>query len=163
MGLQLSEKETLYHRLQMYDNMRIHGISAQIHSIGNTYSETYDFYNDIEDEETSFDEVIDTYLTYEEVPTIKTLKSLGWYIETESFPVVAYIPVYYMTREGTPASFRPAVDDRVTLVSNPIDDNSSVREFLIKDFKGNGFPNVIYYTVKLVPYRTNEVVNHDHS
>ena len=156
MGLQMSEKETLYHRKQMYENMRVHGIAAQIESIGDTYSDTYDFYGDIEDEVESFDDKIDTYITYEEVPSVKTLRSLGWYIETEDFPVIAYIPVFYADREGVPASFHPAVDDKVTLVANPIDSNSSTRQFLIKDFKGNGFPNTIYYTVKLVPYRVDE-------
>ena len=84
------------------------------------------------------------------------MRSLGWYIETEDFPVIAYIPVLYVKRDGTLASFRPAVDDKVKLVSNPIDPNSSERVFLIKDFKGNGFPNTIYYTVKLVPMRVGE-------
>lgn len=156
MGLQLSEKETLYQRKQMYENMRTHGIKAQIESIGDVHHETYDFYNDIASSETSFDNKIDTWLTYEEVPTIKTLRSLGWYIETEDFPVIAYIPVLYMERDGRPASFRPKVDDKVILVANPMDDNSSRREFLVKDFKGNGFPNTIYYTVKLVPYRVGD-------
>lgn len=153
MGLQMSISETLYQRKQMYENMKVHGIKAQIESIGNNYEATYDFYNDIDDSQESFDDRIETWLTYEEVPSIKTLRSLGWYIETEDFPVVAYIPVMYLKRDGEVASFKPAVDDKVILVSNPIDDNSSTREFLIKDFKGNGFPNVIYYTVKLVPYR----------
>lgn len=150
----MSEKETLYQRKQMYENMRVHGIKATIDSIGNSHSVTYDFYNDIKSEEESFDDTIETWLTYEEVPSIKTLRSLGWYIETEDFPVIAYIPVMYLKRDGEVASFRPSVDDKVTLIANPIDDNSSVRKFLIKDFKGNGFPNTIYYTVKLVPYRT---------
>lgn len=156
MGFQLTKKETLYHRKQMYENMRVHGIAAQIESIGNKYEDTYDFYNDIVDSEKSFDERIDTWLTYEEVPSIKTLRSLGWYVETEDFPVIAYIPVMYLKRDGHPASFHPAVDDKVILVSNPLDASSSTREFLIKDFKGNGFPNTIYYTVKLVPFRKNE-------
>lgn len=157
MGLQMTEKETLYHRKQMYENMKVHGIPAQIESIGRTYETTYDFYNDIESSETSFEQQIDTWLTYEEVPSIKTLRSLGWYIETEDFPVIAYIPVMYIKRNGEIASFHPAVDDKVTLTANPIDSNSSVRQFLIKDFKGNGFPNTIYYTVKLVPYRVDNL------
>lgn len=152
MGLQMSSKETMYHRKQMYENMRVHGIKAQIDSIGDIHSDTYDFYGDIKDEN-SFDDSIETWLTYEETPSIKTLRSLGWYIETEDFPVIAYIPAMYFTRDNRISSFRPAVDDKVTLVANPIDDNSSIREFLIKDFKGNGFPNTIYYTCKLVPYR----------
>lgn len=156
MGLQLSEKETLYQRRQMFDNMRIHGITAKIEPIGKTYDATYDFYNDIIDDKSSFDNVIDTWLTYEEVPSIKTLRSLGWYVETEDFPAIAYIPVLYMKKDGKPATFRPAVDDKVILTANPIDDNSSTRKFLIKDFKGNGFPNTIYYTVKLVPFRVDQ-------
>lgn len=154
MILQMSEKETLYQRKQMFENMRVHGIAAKIESIADNYNAAYDFYNDVVDEE-SFDASIDTYLTYEEVPSIKTLRSLGWYVETEDFPVIAYIPVMYVDREGEVASFKPAMDDRVTLVSNPIDSNSSERKFLIKDFKGNGFPNTIYYTCKLVPFRSD--------
>lgn len=156
MGLQISDKETLYHRKQMYENMKVHGIKAQIESIGDTYDQAYDFYNDIVSSTESFDNKINTWLTYDEVPSIKTLRSLGWYVETEDFPVVAYIPVMYLKRDGEVASFRPAVDDKVSLIANPIDSNSSTREFLIKDFKGNGFPNTIYYTVKMVPYRTDK-------
>ena len=157
MGLQMSEKETLYQRRQMFDNMKTHGIKATIYSIQDKYIDAYDFYNDIINKDMSYDDKIETYLTYEEVPQIKTLKSLGWYVETQEFPVIAYIPVLYMTQEGEPAAFKPKVDDLVTLVANPIDgDDASTREFLIKDFKGNGFPNVIYYTVKMVPYRSND-------
>lgn len=156
MALQMSEKETFYHRKQMFETMRVHGIKAQIESIRDKYDETYDFYNDIIDSKESFDGRIDTWLTYEEVPSIKTLRSLGWYIETEDFPIVAYIPVLYFKRDKTPATFKPAVDDKVILVGNPIDENPSTRIFLIKDFKGNGFPNTIYYTVKLVPMRVDE-------
>lgn len=154
MGLQMSEKETLYHRKQMFENMKVHGIPASITSIGETYEDSYDFYNDIVDSN-SFDKFIETWITYDEVPSIKTLRSLGWYVETEDFPVIAYIPVLYLKRDGTTANFRPSVDDKVTLTANPIDYNKSKREFLIKDFKGNGFPNTIYYTVKLVPYRVD--------
>lgn len=156
MGLQISDKETLYQRRQMFDNMRIHGIKAQIESINDVHNDAYDFYNDIADPIMSFDDRIDTWLTYEEVPSIKTLKSLGWFIETEEFPVIAYIPVMYLKRNGEVASFKPSIDDKVILIANPIDTNSSEREFLIKDFKGNGFPNTIYYTVKLVPMRRAE-------
>ena len=54
MGLQMSISETLYQRKQMYENMKVHGIKAQIESIGNNYEATYDFYNDIEDSQSSF-------------------------------------------------------------------------------------------------------------
>lgn len=154
MGLQISEKETLYHRKQMYETMKVHGIPCTIESIANQYDKAYDFYNDVVDDN-SFDDSIATWLTYEEVPSIKTLRSLGWYVETENFPVIAYIPVMYLKRDGKVSSFHPSVDDRVTLTANPIDENSSQRKFLIKDFKGNGFPNTIYYTCKLVPERSD--------
>lgn len=161
MGLQMSEKETLYHRKQMYENMKVHGISARIESIGDDYDTTYDFYNDIIDSKESFDDAVDTWITYDEVPSIKTLRSLGWYVETEEFPVIAFIPVLYVKKNGTLASFHPKVDDKVILVANPIDDNSSTREFLLKEFRGNGFPNTIYYTCKLVPYRSALEVSHE--
>ena len=161
MSLQMTSQETLYHRKQMFENMRVHGIKATITSIGDDYEETYDFYGDITASKLSDNEQVETWLTYEEVPSIKTLRSLGWYVETEDFPVIAYIPVMYYGRDKRIASFRPCVDDKVTLVANPIDDNASTREFLIKDFKGNGFPNTIYYTCKLVPYRVSEVYRND--
>ena len=41
MGLQMSEKETLYQRKQMYENMRVHGIKAQIDSIKDNYNEYF--------------------------------------------------------------------------------------------------------------------------
>ena len=63
MGLQMSERETLYHRKQMYENMKVNGIKAQIDSIKDTYEDTYDFYNDIIHEENSFDNRIDTWIT----------------------------------------------------------------------------------------------------
>lgn len=138
----------------MYENMRVHGIPCKIESIADQHDKAYDFYNDIVSDE-SFDDSIETWITYEEVPSIRTLRSLGWYVETEDFPVIAYIPVMYLKRDGKVAAFHPSVDDRVTLTANPIDDNSSERLFLIKDFKGNGFPNTIYYTCKLVPYRSD--------
>lgn len=139
----------------MYENMRVHGIAARIYSIGDTYDETYDFYSDIAHQQDSYDEEIETWVTYEEVPSIKTLRSLGWYVENEDFPVIAYIPVLYYTKHCSDASsFKPKVDDKIILVANPIDDNPSTREFLIKDFKGNGFPNTIYYTCKLVVNRS---------
>lgn len=157
MILQITNRELLYHRKNFYDNLRIHGTPCRIYSINNEYQAAYDFYSDIKDDNTSFDDSIESYLTYEEVPTIKTLKSLGWYVEGEELPVIGYVPVHYEDKNGDPATFSPSVDDKVEVRVNPYDKNSSVRQFLIKDFKGQGFPSVIYYTCKLVPFRKSGV------
>lgn len=150
--LLFNKKETLYQRKQFAENMKVHGIPATIQKIHTSHETAYDFYNDV-DEEDSFEDEIQTNLTYEEVPSIKTLKSLGWYIENESFPVIAYIPVtYWRAKEKDDLTYYPEVDDKVIIQANPIDmRNNSERQFLIKDFKGNGFPNTIYYTCKMVP------------
>lgn len=152
--LQISEKELMYHRKNFYETMKVHGIPCRISSISSS-SVAYDFYQDIESTENSYKDAIDTLITYEELPTIKTLKSLGWYIEDAEFPAIAYIPVYYKDKFGKDASFSPSIDDRIDVIVNPYDRTSirSERSFLLKDFKGNGFPSTIYYTCKMVPYR----------
>jgi len=153
MGLQLTSRETLYHRKQFYENMIVHGISCRIYSLKRNDEEAYDFYNDIRDEELSYDDnFIESRINYEELPTIKTLKSLGWYIDGENFPAIGYIPVVYMDKDGQLTVYTPQKDDKIVVVANPVDDNSSVRSFLLKDFVGNGFPNVIYYTCNMVPF-----------
>ena len=156
MGLQLSDREVLYHRKQMYENTLVHGIPATIESIVDKYEDSHDFYNDINDNHQSFDDKIDTYINLDEFPSISTLRSLGWYIENDDNPIIADIPVMYINREGVVATFKPSVDDKVSFLANPIDKGTEKREFLMKDFKGHGFPNVIWYTVKLVPYRTKK-------
>lgn len=155
MGLQISREELMYHRKNFYETQVVKGCKCTIYSIHDDHEEAYDFYNDIKDTENSYDDSIETYLTYEEAPQIKTLKSLGWYVESEALPVLAYIPFIYQDTFGGYANFSPSIDDRVSIRVNPYDDISSTRDFLIKDFKSNGFPSVIYYTCKLVPYRSN--------
>ena len=156
MGLQLTKKETLYHRKNFYETMKVHGIRCKIYSIADSKDLAYDFYNDIRETETSYDNFIDTHITYEEHPQIKTLKSLGWYSDTNQVTPIAYIPVLYMDDKGDLAEFTPSIDDKITIESNIWDENKSYNEFLIKEFVGNGFPNTIYYTCKLVPYYKNK-------
>lgn len=156
MTLQISQRELFYHRKNFYDTMRDHGIPCKVYSICKCQTVAYDLYNDIDSKRDSYDSHIETRITYEEFPTIKTLKSLGWYVDSESSPAIGYIPVLYQDKYGEFANFEPSIDDRIEVRVNPHDRNSSVRSFLIKDFVGNGFPSVVYYTVKLVPYWEDE-------
>lgn len=153
MSFQFSKKELYYQRRNFAETLRYHGAPCKIYSIADTHDDAYDFYHDIKDDKISFDDVINTYVTYEELPAIKTLKSLGWYVDDEEFPAVAYIPVLYQDKYGKYANFKPNIDDKIEITVNPYDENPSTRHFLLKDFKGFGFPSVIYYTCKLVPYR----------
>jgi hypothetical protein len=120
----------------------------------------YDFYNDISEEvgaSSPYDVSFNTMITFDTAPTIKTLKSLGWYQELrEGLPIIAHIPVLYKNGE-TLTPFTPSVDDKITLTSNPSDPMivSSTQDYLIKDLQGAGFPSVIYYIAKVVPYRRN--------
>lgn len=156
MSFQFSKKELFYQRKNFAENLKNHGAPCKIYSISDTHEIAYDFYHDIQDEVDSYDQFISTYLTYEELPAIKTLKSLGWYVDDEELPAIAYIPVLYQNRYGKYAEFKPNVDDKVEITVNPYDDNPSMRTFLLKDFKGAGFPSVIYYTAKLVPLRVGD-------
>lgn len=152
MGLQMTPREVAYHRKQFWESLDVHGIPCKIYSIGESYEDSYDFYGDVNDK-TPESKFISTRITYDTLPSIKTLRSLGWYIDGEEFPAVAHIPVLYKDTERNFAEFFPKLDDEVVVISNPIDPNSSERHFLLKDFKGQGFPNVIYYICKLVPKR----------
>lgn len=156
MILQVTPKELLYHRKNFYETLAVHGIPCTISSIGESREETHDFYGDIR-VDVAHTVSIQSRITYDETPTIHTLKSLGMYVDDEDPPLLANIPVYYEDLSKAPAEFVPKVDDLVTIVINPIDTNSSTRKFLIKEFVGKGFPNVVYYICKLVPYRTDEV------
>ena len=149
-GLRITEEEIFYHRKQFYENLLVHGLPCKIHSIKNNHEEAYDFYNDI-DETESYDDSIFSYITYELLPPLKTLKSLGWFIEGEAFPAIGYIPVLYIDQDGAYAAFSPKKDDKIEIVANTVDGNETPRMFLLKDFVGNGFPNVIYYTCNIVP------------
>ena len=159
-GLQITKKEVDYHRLQTYELMRVHGIPCTIHPISGDLgaeNDSYDIYGDVREESTkSRDTEIQTWMTFTEYPTIRTLRSLGWYVEDGESLSVASIPVHYFERKELPSVYQPSIDDLVELVANPEDPNPSVRKFLLRDFKGNGFPHTIYYTCKLVPMRESE-------
>lgn len=161
MSLQLTEKETLYHRKNFYETMKVHGIKCKVYSIADKHEDAYDFYNDIQETESSYDDFIYTNITYEEHPQIKTLKSLGWYSDKDQVSPIAYIPVLYKDSSGTLAEFTPSIDDKIVIESNVFGPNPSTNEFLIKDFLSNGFPNTIYYTCKLVPYFQNNSTDYE--
>lgn len=150
--LQITVKELLYHRKNFYETQKVHGIPCVIKSIGDNKEDTHDFYGDVNDE-TTYNKQISSFLTYDGAPTIRTLKSLGMYVEKEDPPVLAFIPVFYLDENELPAEFLPKVDDIVEIIVNPIDTQRSTRKYLIKSFEGKGFPSVIYYVCKIVPHR----------
>lgn len=150
--LQITAKELLYHRQNFYETQRVHGIPCIIRSIGANKEDTHDFYGDVNDTTTYQDEIA-TYMTYDEAPTIRTLKSLGMFVDKDDPPILGFIPVYYQDAEGNPATFLPKVDDLIEINVSTIDHNPSTRKYLIKYFEGKGFPNVIYYVCNIVPHR----------
>jgi len=152
----MTDRETRYHRLQYYELLKVHGIEATITPIKrDNHEEAYNFYSDVDDPVTSYNESFNTWVAYNERPNIKTLKALGWYIETDQYPILITLPVAYMDVDGVMKEFAPVVDDKISITVNPIDNNSSTRDFLITDFQGQGFPNVIYHVCKVVPYRVD--------
>lgn len=153
--LQITTKELLYHRKNFYETQRVHGIPCVIKSIGESKEDTHDFYGDVK-EDVTYDMEISTFMTYDSAPTIRTLKSLGMYVEKEDPPVLGFIPVYYVDSTGQEAVFLPKVDDMIEIDVNLVDHNSSTRKFLVKSFDGKGFPNVIYYVCKIVPHREDK-------
>lgn len=156
MNYRPTDKEVSYQRKQFYESLRLQGIPATIYSI-KPCVDSHDFYGDIDERSRPYEEGFNTLITYDVLPTIKTLRSLGWYNENEDLPIIAHIPmVYEDTENGNLTEFKPKIDDKIKLVSNPNDpEDADTRMYLIKKLKGVGFPSVIYYIANVVPYRRN--------
>lgn len=149
-------KEVEYQRANFQETLKVHGILSKLYPINREGGDnTYDFYNDIKNENNTYGDPITIKIVFEEVPQINTLRNLGWYVKDESLPHLAYVPVDYIDSYGERILVTPIVDDKIELTDNPIDDSRSKREYLIKDFKSQGYPNTIYYICKLVPNYIN--------
>lgn len=133
------------------ETLRLYGIPAKYYQIATATSEAYDLYDDVKVKELgTYAEPIDIRVTFEISPSIKTLKSLGWYIKgEENLPIVAYVPLQY---EGT--IMKVGKDDIIEIVGNGYEKS---RKFQIKDFKGQGFPNVVYWACNLVRLDVNQL------
>lgn len=154
--LLFTDREAEYQRAQFDETLKLHGINAYICPVKRTRGDdVYDFYNDIKSERMSFDKPIKVNLVFQEVPQMRTLKSLGWYIDDDNLPYLAYLPVRYISEYGQKELLTPTVDDKVVIIENTVDGNRSYREYLIKDFRSQGFPNTIYHVCKLVPHRSD--------
>jgi len=153
--MRMSAVELAYQRQQFYESQSLNGVLCMVHTIGGTHEETHDFYGDVSDEITSYSNKFATYITFDTHPTIKTLKSLGWYIDNTTLPVLAYIPVIYgdaLNRK----QYTPQIDDRIVLPADCNLYHDIIRDeesFLIKKMVGQGYPDVVYYVANLVPYR----------
>lgn len=150
-------KEVDYMRQQFQETLKVHGIPSKLYPVNRDGGDTvYDFYNDIkETPNVVYGNPINIKIVFQEVPQINTLRNLGWYIKDEDLPYLAYIPTEYLDNYGDRVLITPIVDDKIELTDNPIDDTRSTREYLIKDFKSQGYPNTIYYICKLVPNYIN--------
>lgn len=153
--MRMSALELAYQRQQFYESQALNGVLCMVHTIGGTHEETHDFYGDVSDDITSYSNKFATYITFDTHPTIKTLKSLGWYIDNTTLPVLAYIPVIYgdaLNRK----QYTPQIDDRIVLPADCNLYHDVIRDeesFLIKKMVGQGYPDVVYYVANLVPYR----------
>lgn len=153
--MRMSALELAYQRQQFYESQSLNGVLCTVYTIGGTHEETHDFYGDVSDDIISYSNKFSTYITFDTHPTIETLKSLGWYIDNTTLPVLAYIPVIYgdaLSRN----QYTPQIDDRIVLPSNCNLYHDVIRDeesFLIKKMVGQGYPDVVYYVANLVPYR----------
>lgn len=153
--MRMSVLELTYQRQQFYESQALNGVLCTVHTIGGTHEETHDFYGDVSDEITSYSSKFTTYITFDTHPTIKTLKSLGWYIDNNTLPILAYIPVIYGDDQNR-KQYTPQIDDRIILPADRTLYQDVVRDeesFLIKKLVGQGYPDVVYYVANLVPYR----------
>jgi len=156
MNYRPTDKEVRYQREQFYESLRVQGIPAKIYSI-KPHEDSHDFYGDIDERSNPYVSGFDTLITYDVLPTIQTLRNLGWYQEQEDLPIIAHIPLLYEDTLNGLTEFRPKIDDKIELISNPLDEdiNCDKQFYLIKKLKGVGFPHTIYYIANIVPYRRN--------
>lgn len=149
-----SDKEILYQRKQFQETLSVHGIGVKYYPIERKDSDrALDFYNDVRDENIAYKDPLYIRIVFENVPSLRTLKSLGWYVNDSDLPYIAYIPTEYIDELDNTIKITPNVDDKVTLIDNTVgyDKQRSERDYLIKDMKSQGYPNTIYYVAKLVP------------
>jgi len=156
--LMYSPSELLYQRQNFYESQRLNGVYCRIETIKKTNEneEVYDLYNDIQKDEDAYDYSFRTYITFDTTPTIKTLKSLGWYIDNDTLPVIAYIPLIYIDDTETIQEYAPSIDDKIILPSNKTLGNdilSDEESFIIKKLVGRGYPDTTYYVANLVHHR----------
>lgn len=156
--LRLSDKELSYQRKSFYESQRLNGVACTINPVIKSHEDSHDFYGDV-NPETAYNVGVATYVTFDTNPSVQTLKSLGWYVDNDSMPILAYIPVYY--EDGLKVSqYTPSVDDKISLPVNSTltgDVLHDVESFLVKKLVGQGYPDVIYYVVNLVPMRTDTI------
>lgn len=143
MSLLPGSKEVEYHRKNFLESLKLYGVPAKYIALSESPTVTHDLYDDIEVQNPGTYKVpVDVFVTFEENPTAKTLKGLGWYTKgDENIPILAHVPIVY---EGQ--SFAPEKDDVLEIGVN----GYAPKKFLIKDFRGMGHPNVIYWVCKLV-------------
>ncbi len=87
---------------------------------------------------------------FEENPSVKLLKSLGWYVEDEEIlPSIVYIPAKY--------------DDRFIFVRPSSKITVRVGDTFLKDYKISSvkspYVNPVFYTCKLIPWFESEPTN----
>lgn len=143
MSLRLNTQEVKYQRDMFMETLNLYGVPAKYYPIIDDNNQAYDMYDDIPTD-VAFSEYIEVPITFDEVPQVKTLKSLGWYNPSEILPVIANLPIEYNDQ-----GIRPKLDDKLVIESPGFPS----KKFLIKDFMGRGFPDVIYWVCKLVPLR----------
>lgn len=136
-------KEVEYQRKTFLESLRLYGVPSKFIPLASSPTVTHDMYDDIETQNPgTYQEPIDVWVSFEENPTIKTLKNLGWYTKgDENIPILAHVPYMY---EGV--AFKPEKDDVLQIGL----DDYNAKKFLIKDFRGMGHPHVIYWSCKLV-------------
>lgn len=158
-NLRPSPTEVKYQRLQFYESLSVQGIPCTLRSLKKV-PESHDFYSDlVPDIATSHEDEFHTMITFDNSPSVQTLRGLGWYQDdSDGLPIIAHIPLLYMDEStGELTEFRPSIDDIVYVESNTDGDEvlsyRDHQEYLIQELKGMGFPNVIYYVAKLTPNR----------
>lgn len=124
---------------------------------------TFTLYNKYEDSDTNeglYSEPVSftSGVFYDETPSIRTLKSLNWYVEDEEIlPSIVYIPVKLMSladdfQELEIVSVREGSKLVISI------DPSYTKEYMIKTVKAP-FRNNVFYTCKLVPWFESVVSN----
>lgn len=152
-----TSKEIKYQRKQFQETLDVQGVQVRLYPIKRVEGEdVYDFYNDVREQDLSYDDPIDIRILFEEVPQMRTLKSLGWFIDDNHLPYIAYIPTEYLDMESKEHILVPAVDDKIMLLDSTVEGIRSVRSYRIKDMRSMGYPDTIYHVAKLAPVREND-------
>ena len=141
--------EIKLHRSFFEEKTRLLGIPGKIYIPKNYESLGYRFDQD----KLQLNPPINLHFIFDSMPSIKTLKNLGWYSEDiQDLPCIAYLPWIYLDKENGKQVEKDLDVKLYSILSMQDPLSSREKKFIIQNVNGNLY-YCINWIVKCVPFR----------